>query len=156
MAFRVTASEVRNRLKNLTSADISDTKLEDLAFIEMSEAVIDQIMSENGVTYSSLTSTKQTLIKGAQIEHCCMTIINDAPEDFFRTGVIDGDPARKGEKDSAFNMLKKGMKDKLALAGCTFIQPWVSATVGDDYKPDGEESTNLIVNDTEEDIVSVM
>lgn len=155
MSYRVTATEVRNRLKNLTSADISDAVLEDLAFIPTSEAEINVILSDSGFSYAGLSTDKQTLVKAAQIAMTCQKIVTDAPEEIFKTGLLDAKAVSAGDKIKLAESLEKECTRLLSRAGVRLINVFTGVNEGSDYKPDGDDDTNLLWGDTEDDIVSV-
>ena len=98
MSYRVEPSDVRNRLKNISSLDIDDTKLNSLAFIESAESYVNVLLANNGVSYASLTSDKQTLVKYSEVLLTCEKIVTDAPEEVFKTGVIDSKPPSSNDK----------------------------------------------------------
>ena len=86
MSYRITPTNVRNRLKNLTSVDITDAQLEDIAYIPVAEARIDEILSANGLAYSTLsTNAKKTIVCAAQIELAAMVVLIEAPTETFET-----------------------------------------------------------------------
>ena len=155
MANRVTPAEVRNRLKNLTTADITDAVLDDLAFIPLSEAEIDTILADRGISYAGMTTAKQTLVKGAQIAMVCYRIVTDAPEDFFKIGVLDSTASKGADKKVIAEILEKEWKRLLSRAGVRLISIYTGISKGDDMIPDGEDLTNVLFDDTDEPDVSL-
>ena len=155
MAFRITATETRNRLKNLTTADISDSVLEDLAFIEASEAEIDVLLTNSSLTYSSLSSAKQVLIKAAEIAMTCEKIVTDAPEEDFKTGALDSKGIKSTDKRIIAEELRKEWQRYLSRAGVTTITVYTAVSDGDDMIPDSEDLTNILFNDIDETEISL-
>lgn len=155
MSYRVTATQVRQRLKNLTVADITDATLEALAFIPTSEAEIDVMLSDSGITYSSLSTDKQTLVKAAEIAMTCQKIVTDSPEEIFKTGALDGKAITSKDKVDIASELEREWQRYLTLVGVELVDVYVSASTGDDYKPDGEDDTNVLWGDDDEDVVTV-
>jgi len=152
---RITSDNVRNRLKNLTSVDISDNKLEDISYIPTAEARVNIILSNNGLSYDSLSDDKKTLIKAAEIELAAMVCLIEAPVENFQTGQINSKAASGSDIEKMIEILDKNYKKLLSLAGASYIVPSFTSLSSDDYKPDGSDATNLILGDTEEDVYSI-
>jgi len=155
MSFRITATETRRRLKNLTTADIADAVLEDLAYIESAESEINVLLSDSGLTYSGLSADKQVLVKAAQIAMTCQKVVLDAPEDQFKTGVLDSNYAKSVDKTRIAEQLEKEWRRLLTRAGVKFITVFTDVSDGDDMIPDGEDLTNILWYDVDEPDISI-
>lgn len=155
MAYRITGTEVRNRLRSLTSTELTDTVLDDLAFIAGAEAVMNQILANNSKSYSSLDADQKTLVKLAQIELCCEIILSDYPEDGWETGPIKFKPMGAEQRQKMIENFHKRAEWYLSLIGCTMVDVYVSSSGGDDYMPDGDDDTMIDFTDEDEDTFSL-
>ena len=155
MSCRITETEVRNRLKNITSVDISDDKLKSIAYIPLSEAYIDKLLSNAGYSYSSLASTEQTIAKGAQIALTCKAIVTDAPVEDFKTVSLESKQAKSSDKISMAQFFDDECKKLLSLIDVPYISVHAGSIEGDDVVPDGEDKSNVLIGDTTEDIYSL-
>ena len=143
MAYRITADEVRARLRTMVAAEISDKTLNSTAYIPLSEAWLDQVLSDNSLAYSTMTTTKQTLAKAAQIARCAWVVLAAAPKEAYKAGLTDFKGLNPESVKNAMDSLRKEWKEMLGLCSATTINVGGASTGGDDYQPDGEDLTQV-------------
>jgi hypothetical protein len=117
----------------------------------MSEAWLDQVLSNNSLAYSSLSTTKQALAKAAQIARCTWTVLNSAPKEAFKAGLTDFKGLDPEAVKDAMDALKKEWKELLSLAGASTVKVGGGWSGGNDYQPDGTDETNIHWTDTDSD-----
>ena len=152
MAYRITADEVRQKLRTMVEAEVSDTMLNSVSYIPLSEAWLDTVLSENSLTYSVLTSTKQTLAKAAQIARCAFVVLNGAPKEGYRAGLISFQGINPELLKNALRELKREWSELLGMCGATVLSLGGASTGGDSYQPDGEDLTNVHWTDESGDL----
>jgi len=152
MAYRITADEVRQKLRTMVEAEISDTTLNSASYIPLSEAWLDAILLDNGLTFSALTATKQTLAKAAQIARCAFVVLNSAPKEAYKAGLLDFKGINPAALKDALNELRREWKELLHLCDATTLKVGGSSTGGNDYQPDGEDLTNVHWTDESGDL----
>ena len=152
MSYRIEADEVRNRLRTMLAVEVTDTVLNSTSFIPMSEAWIDTILSQSSATYASLSTTKQTLIKAAQIARCAWTVLSAAPKESYKAGLTDFRGLDAKSVELAMTALENEWSEALALCGAGALQVGGASTGGDDYQSDLEDLTNISWSDTTGDL----
>jgi len=121
MAYRISTDEVRFALRTMVEAEISDSLLLSTSFIPTSEAWLDQILSNNSLTYSGLSSTKQVLAKSAQISRCAWTVLNAAPKEAFKAGLTDFKGVSPESTKLALDTFAKDARKLLGEAGISTL-----------------------------------
>ena len=149
MAATITAAEVRFRLRTMVSAEVSDTCLASASYISLAGAWLDQVLSNANTDYDSLSATKQTLAKAAQIDRCAWVVLNGAPKEAFKAGLTDFKGLNADLLKQAMDGLRKEWSELLDLCGASTIQVGGSWAGGADYEPDADIETNIHWTDTE-------
>lgn len=143
MSYRITANDVRDRLRTMVEAEVSDDLLSSAVYIPLSEAWLDQRLSDASLAYSSLSSTKQVLAVAAQTARCAWTVLNSAPKEAFSAGLTDFKGIDSKLLKDAMDSLRKEWKELLGLAGASCIKVGGAWSGGDDYQPDESDETNI-------------
>lgn len=145
MSYRITAEEVRDRLRTMVEVEASDTLLASASYIPMSEAWLDQVLTDNSLAYSTLSTTKQALAKAAQIDRCAYTVLASAPKEAFKAGLTDFRGIDAALLKAAMDALKKEWNELLNLAGASAMTGKIGGawSGGDDYQPDLKDTTNI-------------
>lgn len=143
MSYRITPSEVRDRLRTMVEAEASDSLLFSASFIPMSEAWLDQMLSNSSLAYSTLSTNKQRLAKTAQIARCAYTVLAAAPKEAFKAALTEFKGIDSNALEAAKKTLKADWKECLGLCGATTIKIGGTWSGGDNYQPDEEDLTNI-------------
>jgi hypothetical protein len=133
----------------MVTAEVSDTLLASASFIPASEAWLDQLLSDNSLSYATLAATKQTLAKAAQIARCCWTVLNAAPKESFQAGLTTFSGVNANIQKETLASLKREWTDLLNLCGASTIQVGGAHSGGDDYQPDEVDETNIHWTDSD-------
>lgn len=153
MPLTITADEVRYRTVTLRFVDISDTYLASTSFIPAAQSEIILILSENNLTYDSLSSDEQNLVKAACIALCAQKVIESAPLRGSQDGPIKIEPISSKDKVTISEKLEDEWQRLLEKVGCVVEKGYVTSAGGDDYMPDSEDNTNI--DFVSEDVISV-
>ena len=154
----ITPAEVRYRLRSIsTTAEISDALLNSAAYIPGCESYVNVILANSSLSYSTLSADKQNLVKVAEIALVCLKVVAEAPVEGFDTGIIKSKSVPANDKGTEVAILEKEWRDALEMVGCHIqdVEGTWQVNEGDDYKPDGDDNTNLLWTDTDEETVSI-
>ena len=157
MAYSVTGSEVRNRLRTLTSVEVDDTKLASVAYIPACEGFVNTMLLDyKGYTIASLTTDKQNMAKAAIVALVAARVIASAPLHSFKVGgLFDHKETPAEEKAAMVKLLKDEALEYLGMIGVPKYNIYVDSFTSDDYMPDGTDETNLLITDTTETTFSM-
>jgi len=149
----ITGAQVRNRLRTLTSVEVSDTLLSDALYLDASDSWMNLILANNGAgSYSDLSDDKKAMCKVAQCAWVCLRIITSAPVDNVNAGPIKIAETNKAEIIKAFT---NEIEETLGMLGYTINGAFVMSYGSDDYAPNGTDSRNISFTDQENGDFSV-
>jgi len=151
MSYRIFASDVRNRLRTMVDAEVSDDLLYSSSYIPVSEAWLNQVLSDNSLSYSTLSSDKQTMAKAAQIARCAWIVLNSAPKEAFKGGLTEFKGVDSTLLENMMKSLKSEWKSLLGSCGASVAVVGGGYSGGDDYQPDLEDETNVHWSDEDSD-----
>ena len=142
-SLTITAANVRHRLTDLTTADISDAVLGSPAFITTADSWMTLLLAKNGKTAATLTSDQGVIMVAAKIAFVCIRVVTKALREDFKTGIISSKRVTAKEYQEMVEILKAEIKECFTV--CDFVlQKWVfTYSGGDDYHPSGEDNTNI-------------
>lgn len=156
MAYSVTGSEVRDRLRTLTSVEVTDTTLDSLAYIPACEGFVKTMLDYKGYTIASLATDKKNMAKAAIIALVAAKVIASAPLHSFKVGgLLDHKETSADEKAAMVKLLKDEAMEYLGWIGVPKYNIYVDSFTSDDYMPDGTDETNLLITDTTETTFSM-
>jgi len=133
MAYRITANDVRNRLRVLTSADVPDSILESDSYIPASEAWLDLTLAKRSKEYADFDTNEQLLLRVAQTLRCCISVINSAPDELYKNSLQDFKGTPDDWKAETVKRLKREIAENMKLAGFNLLRAGGGATGGLDY-----------------------
>lgn len=140
---RISADEVRARLRVLTSADISDTQLAITAYIPMSEAWLNLLLTKRSKSYDDdFTTDEKVMLKTAQILQCCIAVINSAPEEQYENSIQKFKGTPEEWKHSSIKQMRSEQIEALRLAGIKMKRTGGGFTGGNDYTQTGPSATS--------------
>jgi hypothetical protein len=149
MANSVTGSEVRNRLRTLTSVEVDDTVLDSPAYIPACESFVNVILSNNSFTIATLSADKKKLALAAIISFVCMRVIASAPLHSFKVaGLNEHKETDAADKKIMLDMLREEAWELLSMIGISKYRIYFTSKTSSDYMPDGTDETNLLMTDT--------
>jgi len=139
----ITAANVRHRLTDLTTTDISDAVLESPAFITTADSWMTLLLAKNGETASSISTDQGVMMVAAKIAYVCIRVVTKMLREDFKTGIISSSRVKAAEYKEMVEILKDEIKE--CFTACDFvIQKWeFTYAGGDDYHPSGEDNTNI-------------
>jgi hypothetical protein len=143
VSYRITADNVRRRLRTIPSVTLSDGDLYSPSYIPLAEAKIDQWLTNNSLTFSGLTATQQTLLIGAEIVTCCLVVLTEAPNEAVKSGIVSFTPIDAQDRATILDKLAKELQELLGLCGIKNYAVGGSTSGGDDYIPDGLDNRNI-------------
>jgi len=156
MAYSVTGSEVRNRLRTLTSVEVDDTVLASPAYIPACEGFINTVLAFKGYAIASLATDKKNMALAAIIALVAARVIASAPLHSFKVGgLIDHKETPADEKAAMVKLLKDEAWEYLGWIGVPKYRIYFSGMTSADYMPDGIDETNLLLTDTVETTFSM-
>lgn len=151
MAYSVTGDEVRKRLRTLTSVEVDDTYLDSPAYIPACEGFVNTLLANKGYTISSLGTDKKNMAYAAIIALVCARVIASAPLHSFKVGgLIDHKETPAQEKKIMVDIFMDEFYDYMGWIGVPKYDVYFTATISDDYMPDGEDLTNVLMTDDDE------
>lgn len=126
MAARITKAEVRERLRTVNSTvDIPDSILDSHAFITTGDAWLDQILSNSGYSYATMTTTQQTIAKAAEIAFVARRVVNAMPLPDSTKGPISVKDVTAQARDQMSKALKDEYEELLRVVGVEMSFPYV-------------------------------
>jgi hypothetical protein len=144
MAYRITPTEVRQRLRKLNTTQLDDTTLNSKAYIPYAEAKTDSWLARGSVTYASLAAYQQVLIDAAEIGICAARVLAYAPEEsLFLIGPFNPITVSVKDRVALIEEIEKEILDDLSAAGVKLSRCYISFSGGSDYEPDGYDSTQI-------------
>lgn len=145
MSYRVTADDVRKRLRNIPEVTVTDGDMLSPSFIPLAEAKIDQWLEDNGLTYAGLSATKKILLVYAEILLCCIPLLTDAPIGDFDGGIVSFGAISSTDRKTVLDSIKGELLEILNTLGIKRSQNAVGGNTsgGDDYLPDGVDNRNI-------------
>jgi len=120
-AATITASEVRDRLRTLTSFEASDAMLAGASYILVADAWMSEVLDKNGITFSSLSDAKKALIKAAQISFAAKRVVLSAPERSVETAGVKIKGISSQDKERIAKMIDEEINDLLEILGYSSV-----------------------------------
>jgi hypothetical protein len=148
MAYRITAVEVRNRLRTIVAAEAADVLLASAPFIPTSEAWLNLVLTKNSKSYSTATADEQALLKAAQIAYCAYKVLIAMPQESYKAGLTQFGGTDANALKTILDALRKEWTELLALCGIQTATMGGATSGGDDYQPDLSDETNIHLSDT--------
>jgi hypothetical protein len=130
----LTTDQVYNRLRSLASVDVSTTIVTE--YITKGDIWLELKLAQCSLTLTSLTDSKQSAAKYAELAWVAQNIINQAPRRKVKKGPIEINPIGAAELKEINDRLDKEIKDFLELAGCA-----TNAGFAGDFGVDGYDSS---------------
>jgi len=147
MAYRITAAQVRDRLRTMVKAEVSDTLLASAPYIPTSEAWLNLVLTKNSKSYSTMTDDQQALLKAVQIAYCAYKVLVAAPQESYKAGLTQFGGTDANAVKAALDALRKEWTEMLALCAVYTVSMGGSSTGGDDYQVDLSDETNIHFSD---------
>jgi len=111
----ISASDVRNALVTLTTADIPDLSLTgNPRFIPAGEAWIEKVL---GAAPTTLSATDQAIAKSAEVAWVAIRVIASAPVPGVTAGPTSISPIPAGVRKEVIQQLEKEIDELLGLLG---------------------------------------
>ena len=116
----ITGTEVRDRLRSLTSIDVSDTTLASAAFIPAGDAWINKVLTNNSAgTFAALGTDDKALAKAAEIAYVASKVVSNAPLEDHEAGPIKVKGISADKIKAICDLLKQEWLDAFDLLGYT-------------------------------------
>ena len=116
----ITGTEIRDRLRSLTTVDVSDTTLASAAFIPAGDAWINKVLSNNSAgTFAALSSDDKALAKAAEIAYVASKVVSNAPLEDHEAGPIKIKGISADKIKAICDLLKQEWLDAFDLLGYT-------------------------------------
>ncbi len=119
----ITAADVRNRLRVLTSVEIPDSLLETTPYIPTGDIWLNKVLEKNSKSFTGLTDNDKGLAKAAEIAFVAQRVISSAPTREHVAGPIKIKPIPANDKKEMIDILNKEINDYLYLIDC-YIRPY--------------------------------
>jgi len=148
-ALDITAGEIRQRLKGLTSADVSDTVAGDASHKLAADAWAEAILAKNTTSVALLEDYQAALLKAAKLDYVALRIVTAALTGEFRAGVFSGKGPSAGDMQIMVDTLKTLIQDTCDAAGLAVTDMPVSSSGEDDYMPDGKDATMIDLSESD-------
>jgi len=102
-------------------------------------------LAENSTSVASLSANQATIFEAAKLSHAAMMAVSTAPLNGagFKAGPIDIKAISEKDKQVAYDRFEMEKEMHLNTLGFVEHLPYVSGAGGDDYMPDGVDSTNI-------------
>ena len=142
----ITAAEVRQRLTDLTTNDISDAVLSSAAMILAADGWAGRILTLNNTDVDSISTDQLALLKAAKIAYVCIRVVSKARYEDFKAGPVQTKGVTAKDYESFVKILKDEIEDILEVCGWTNKDFGFTYAGGDDFHPDGEDNTQIDFN----------
>ena len=153
----ITASEIRNRLLNVTTIELTDSEAEDASRKEAADAWGDLVLSFNGTTESKLSDAQCGMLKVAKLDYAVLRVISRINREGGAAGPFKTSGLKASDMADNIKLIKSMITDTLELLG--FALPnnvqYISGAGSSDYMPDGVDSINIDFADQSGDAISV-
>ena len=142
----IVAADVQNRLRTLTSTDVTSTLLATTPYIPAADAWLNQILSNSSLSaFGDLSSDKQALCKAAEAAWCAAKVIASAPLRASRAGPIDIKPILAEDKKFMIDILRAEWTEYLTLVGASATAGYYTFDLagGPDHMPEDTDATQI-------------
>ena len=125
----ITGTEVRDRLRSLTSLEVTDATLASAAFIPAGDAWINKVLSNNSAgTFADLATDDKALAKAAEIAYVASKVVSNAPLEDHEAGPIKVKGISADKIKAICDLLKQEWLDAFDLLGYTTKTIYVGST----------------------------
>jgi len=142
----ITAAEVRQRLTDLTTLDISDAVLASASMIPAADGWAGRILTLNSTDVDSISADQLLLLVAAKIAFVCIRVVSRARHEEFKAGPVSIKGVTAKDYESFVKILKDEIEDDLEICGWTSKDFGFTYAGGDDFHPDGEDNTQIDFN----------